>query len=286
MMARWTRELPAVLSRPPDRVRPGPFSRRHAVRSARPRGVSGGMSSAQGAVRGVGGREARAAVVSRRPRDRSRRRPWAARADPAHPGRLVAGGARRGHEHCRPRREKCTKALVAIWPRLAGRVAFVASGLDDIAILPTDVVVSSHACGALTDRVLERAAEARARVAVLPCCHDLASCEAGELAGWVESPVAIDIRRAVRLQQQGYRMLDANDPGGDHAAEPSFARRPRLLNGSCRKRPNADERVAVLPRAMRQQHFGRPYFPRRRSSAKRRHSAGDALRPLCARWRS
>src|SRR3954467_2701907 len=61
-------------------------------------------------------------------------------------------------------------ALVQTWPRLAGRVEFMAGELDDIAIAATDLVVSSHACGALTDRVLDRAVEAGARVAVLPCC--------------------------------------------------------------------------------------------------------------------
>src|SRR6186997_799616 len=35
--------------------------------------------------------------------------------------------------------------LVQAWPRLAGRVAFAMSALDEIEILPTDVVVSSHA---------------------------------------------------------------------------------------------------------------------------------------------
>jgi hypothetical protein len=111
-----------------------------------------------------------------------------------------------------PSTEKLHAALVQAWPRLFRRVTFVASALDDVVILPTDVVVSSHACGALTDRVLERAADARARVAVLPCCHDLASCDSGELAGWVESPVAIDILRALRLQRQGYRIRTQTIP--------------------------------------------------------------------------
>jgi hypothetical protein len=102
--------------------------------------------------------------------------------------------------------------LVQAWPRLSGRVTFAASALDDVAIRPTDVVVSSHACGALTDRVLERAAGARARVAVLPCCHDLAICDAGDLGGWVDAPVAIDILRAVRLEQQGYRIWTQTIP--------------------------------------------------------------------------
>ena len=74
--------------------------------------------------------------------------------------------------------------------------------------------MSSHACGALTDRVLERAATARARVAVLPCCHDLDSGDAGGLSGWVDGPVAIDIVRAMRLTQQGYRIWTQAIPAG------------------------------------------------------------------------
>ena len=111
-----------------------------------------------------------------------------------------------------PSSRKVHEALVQVWPRLSGRVSLVPTALETVHILSTDVVVSSHACGALTDRVLERAAEARARVAVLPCCHDLATCDAGELAGWVESPVAIDILRAVRLERQGYRIWTQTIP--------------------------------------------------------------------------
>ena len=43
-------------------------------------------------------------------------------------------------------------------------------------------------------------------MAVLPCCHDLAACDAGGLAGWVDGPAAIDIVRALRLRQRGYRI--------------------------------------------------------------------------------
>ena len=74
------------------------------------------------------------------------------------------------------------------------------------------VVVSSHACGRLTDVVLERAAAARARVAVLPCCHDLDACDAGALSGWVDGPLAIDIMRAVRLEHNGYRVWTQSIP--------------------------------------------------------------------------
>ena len=104
-----------------------------------------------------------------------------------------------------PSSAKVHDALVQAWPRLAGRVEFLAGGLDAIEILPTDVVVSSHACGDLTDRVLDRASAAGARVAVLPCCHNLSTCDAGSLSGWVDKSTAIDIIRAMRLQQRGYR---------------------------------------------------------------------------------
>ena len=101
---------------------------------------------------------------------------------------------------------KLHEVLVDAWPRLAGRISFIVSELEDLEIVRTDVVVSSHACGALTDRILDRAVASRARVAVLPCCHDLATCDAGALSGWVDGPVAIDIVRAMRLEQQGYRV--------------------------------------------------------------------------------
>ena len=46
----------------------------------------------------------------------------------------------------------------------------------------------------------------RARVAVLPCCHDLGTCDAGDLTGWIDGPLAVDVVRAMRLRQQGYRV--------------------------------------------------------------------------------
>lgn len=97
-------------------------------------------------------------------------------------------------------------ALIAAWPRLAGRVTFQESALNGVAIRSQDVVVSSHACGALTDLVLDGATAVGARVAVLPCCHDLAVNHAGALTGWIDGPLAIDIRRVQRLEQRGYRV--------------------------------------------------------------------------------
>jgi hypothetical protein len=109
---------------------------------------------------------------------------------------------------------KLHDAIVATWPRLDGRVQFVAADTDHVDIVHTDMVVSSHACGALTDLVLTRAAAARARVAVLPCCHNLDSVEAGHLSGWVDGALATDVMRALRLEQQGYRIWTQTIPEG------------------------------------------------------------------------
>ena len=105
------------------------------------------------------------------------------------------------------------EAFVAEWPRLQGRVTFVR---DDIRVVPihvTDLLVSSHACGALTDTILDAAVAASARVAVLPCCHDLAECDAGPLTGWLDGPMAVDATRALGLAHRGYRVRTQTIPG-------------------------------------------------------------------------
>jgi hypothetical protein len=111
-----------------------------------------------------------------------------------------------------PSARKLHDVLVEEWPRLSGRVTFAAGGLEEAELLGTDLVISIHACGKLTDLILERAAAARARVAVLPCCHDFEVCDAGSLAGWVDRPLAIDIMRAVRLERHGYRVWTQSIP--------------------------------------------------------------------------
>jgi hypothetical protein len=105
-----------------------------------------------------------------------------------------------------PSAAKLHHAIVEAWPRLAGRIEFITGDADNVEVTPTDVVVSSHACGRLTDVVLERASAAGARVAVLPCCHDLDTCDAGGLEGWVDGAMAVDIVRATRLREKGYRV--------------------------------------------------------------------------------
>ena len=111
--------------------------------------------------------------------------------------------------------EQAAKLAVCLeedWPRLAGRVEFVEKDLNQVPLLSGDLVVSVHACGRLTDLVLERAVAVRARVAVLPCCHDLSGDTMGGLQGWLDGPLAQDVLRAGYLQEMGYRVMTQQIP--------------------------------------------------------------------------
>lgn len=111
-----------------------------------------------------------------------------------------------------PSATKIHDALARAWPRLADRVVYVSAPIADVDLNAGDVVVSSHACGALTDHIIARAVSARARLAVLPCCHDADSCDAGALGGWLDAAMAIDVTRAVRLTDDGYRVWTQTIP--------------------------------------------------------------------------
>lgn len=104
------------------------------------------------------------------------------------------------------------EVLVDAWPRLAGRVTFATARVESVYLTANDVVVSSHGCGALTDEVIDRAVGARARLAVLPCCHDVETCDGGPLAGWLDPSLAIDVMRAARLEGHGYRVWTQEVP--------------------------------------------------------------------------
>jgi SAM-dependent methyltransferase len=103
-------------------------------------------------------------------------------------------------------------ALRQDWPRLHDRVSLIETELADVPLQSTDLVVSAHACGSLTDLVIDRAVTARARVAVLPCCHDLKGTDLGGLEGWLEGTLAMDVTRVTRLRARGYRVLTQQIP--------------------------------------------------------------------------
>jgi Methyltransferase domain len=107
---------------------------------------------------------------------------------------------------------KLASTLAAEWPKLAARVSLLELDLASVSLTDSDVVVSTHACGTLSDLVLERAVAVRAKVAILPCCHDAARCDTGGLLGWLDPASAIDATRAARLRQAGYQVFTQTIP--------------------------------------------------------------------------
>lgn len=115
---------------------------------------------------------------------------------------------------------KVHESLAEAWPRLSGRVSFVEASIDAVGLDAGDVVVSSHACGDLTDEVLVRAVGAGAAVAVLPCCHQMLRSNVrlpsvGDprmLDGWMDPALAIDVLRARWLAGNGYRVRTQTIP--------------------------------------------------------------------------
>ena len=98
------------------------------------------------------------------------------------------------------------QSVTAAWPRLAGRVAYLQGDLESVSIEPDDIVVASHACGRLSDAVIDRASSAGARLALMPCCHDFGAHDGRSLTGWIDPALAIDVARVVRLESAGYRV--------------------------------------------------------------------------------
>jgi hypothetical protein len=123
-------------------------------------------------------------------------------------------------------------SLTEAWPRLKGRVRFVEADLEEVPLQHCDVIVSVHACGGLTDLVIERALGAGARLAVLPCCHDLDGADLGGLQGWMDGPLAMDAARVARLRSHGYRVVTQLIPGDITAKNRLLLAEPATLISS------------------------------------------------------
>ena len=68
---------------------------------------------------------------------------------------------------------------------------------------------------------------AGSRVAVLPCCHDVETSDTGRLEGWVDAALAIDLARAMRLEQGGYRIWTQTIPASITAKNRLLLAEPR-----------------------------------------------------------
>jgi hypothetical protein len=101
---------------------------------------------------------------------------------------------------------RVSDCLSSTWPRLRDRVILVEARLEAVAAEPDDLLVSCHACGRLTDDVIDKALLSRAKVVVLPCCQSTAKCDLGGLSGWVDAALAVDVTRAAKLRAAGYQV--------------------------------------------------------------------------------
>ncbi|MBU8909741.1 MAG: SAM-dependent methyltransferase [Desulfobacterales bacterium] len=108
--------------------------------------------------------------------------------------------------------KKLSNALITSWPRLKNRIIYKEADIRGIVVLPDDIVVSAHACGSLTDLIIDKAIEQHARVAVLPCCHNINVSSTAGLEGWMDKTLAVDTARAVRLRSKGYKIVTQKIP--------------------------------------------------------------------------
>ncbi len=108
--------------------------------------------------------------------------------------------------------KKLSGSLIETWPRLKNRIIYKKVPVKEVTVHPGDIVVSVHACGRLTDIIIDKAVEKHARVAVMPCCHDLKKSSTNGLEGWMDKTLAVDTVRAVRLKSKGYRIVTQKIP--------------------------------------------------------------------------
>jgi SAM-dependent methyltransferase len=125
--------------------------------------------------------------------------------------------------------ESLSRAMMRAWPRLEGRVSLEQRPLSEVKLDSGDVVVATHACGALTDAVLDCVLEANARVALLPCCHDARTCDTGGLLGWFDLESAVDATWAARLRSRGYAVVTQVIPRAITAKNRLLLGAPRRL---------------------------------------------------------
>lgn len=107
---------------------------------------------------------------------------------------------------------RLSDAIVESWPRLENKVVYKEMSIQEIQVLEGDIIVSAHACGALTDLIIEKAIEKRVRISVLPCCHDFKEPGLVSLDGWMDKSLAMDTRRVFRLESEGYLVVTQKIP--------------------------------------------------------------------------
>ena len=171
-------------------------------------------------------------------------------------------------------------ALTDRWPELGDGSCFhyVEGGINEVVAGPETLLTAVHACGPLSDLVLERAAAANAAAAVVPCCHSLRKQPIPDLPGLTREALvaaadlvgpsaAIDAFRAEVLRARGYYVELAHIPveispynrlllcypGGDQDAhqQPSHDTLPSDESGGSAVGPQAVPKGKVPPPLIR-----------------------------------
>jgi hypothetical protein len=109
-----------------------------------------------------------------------------------------------------------SSAFIARWPELEASVQYVEGSLDTVWAEPGEAVFASvHACGPLSDMVIETAVSSGCPLALMPCCHSLRKQPLPPLPG-LDRPTldrmsaalgqsaAIDACRVAALRGRGY----------------------------------------------------------------------------------
>jgi SAM-dependent methyltransferase len=128
--------------------------------------------------------------------------------------------------------KRLSQIIIDRWPRLKNRIYYLNSRVEDINLDPDDIAVSVHACGRLTDTIIEAAVNAGAKLAVLPCCHDTKMGDLGGLGGWVDGPLAIDVTRAAQLRAKGYAVITRTIPEEITPKNRLLMAHPKLVKGA------------------------------------------------------
>jgi len=113
---------------------------------------------------------------------------------------------------------KLSAAFTKRWPELEARMQYVEGSMVNVVARPGEAVFAAvHACGPLSDLVIERALSSGCALALMPCCHSLRNQPLPPLAGLdrptlermaeaLGQPAAIDACRMASLRSRGYRV--------------------------------------------------------------------------------
>ena len=73
-------------------------------------------------------------------------------------------------------------------------------------------MANAQSTSSIDDTVKTASFASGARVAVMPCCHDLDVAETGDLTGWLDGPTAVDVVRVSHLRARGWRVWTQTIP--------------------------------------------------------------------------